>query len=319
MPDQLSKTTHLFLSKTCLRTLLILLLGISNFALAQTSERATTKNAITFSVLVTGQSSGSLEAMVVSGGRWFTSRQLVHTAVLVKHPSGNLLWDTGIGKNIAEQMKGFSFLEKQLFKLEALNPAADQLKQDGIEPASLRAIIPSHLHWDHASGLKDFPGIPVWIAQTELKNARLGKAPSFIQSQFDEGIDWVDLDMSDQSLYGFDRSHDVFGDGSVLLVDLSGHTSGQVGMLLTVDERRSYFFIGDTTWTIKGIDTQKGRPGFVNAVLSVDQDVDKNQQRIDQIYQLKKSFQEQGKALYVVPAHDEFVNLKLPIFPAFLE
>ena len=50
-----------------------------------------------FSVITTGASAGSLEAMVVDGGGYFTVRKLVHPAVLVEHPNGTLLWDTGLG------------------------------------------------------------------------------------------------------------------------------------------------------------------------------------------------------------------------------
>ena len=48
-------------------------------------------------------------------------------------------------------------------------------------------------------------------------------------------------------------AHDVFDDGSVLLLPLQGHTAGQVGMLLTLPSGQRYLFTGDTTWTLEGI------------------------------------------------------------------
>ncbi len=54
------------------------------------------------SVIPTAVSSGAAEAMVVSGGRWTTERHLVHAAVLIEHPKGRFLFDTGLGRQTAE-------------------------------------------------------------------------------------------------------------------------------------------------------------------------------------------------------------------------
>lgn len=40
-------------------------------------------------------------------------------------------------------------------------PAVDQLAAGGIHPGDIAAIIPTHSHWDHVSGVDDFRGVPV--------------------------------------------------------------------------------------------------------------------------------------------------------------
>ncbi len=57
-------------------------------------------------------------------------------------------------------------------------------------------------------------------------------------------IDGMRLD--DGPREGFPASRDVFGDGSVIALLLSGHTPGSVGYLV----RGKYFFIGDAAWEL---------------------------------------------------------------------
>ena len=190
-------------------------------------------NDISFSVIKTAESSGTLEALVVDGGSFFTFRKLVHNAVLVKHPKGDFLWDSGIGREVTDQMSVLSFLEKQLFSIENIKPARDQLDESGYPIDQLMAIIPSHMHWDHASGIEDFLGVPVWIQQESYDEAIAGQPSSFLQSQYDDkSINWQILTMSDQVYQGFSKSLDIYGDGTAVLVDLSGHThGGQIGLV----------------------------------------------------------------------------------------
>lgn len=280
-----------------------------NFASAASPDQ------LSFSVLITAQSGGSLEGMVVDGGSWLTGRKLVHTAVLIRHPKGDLLWDSGIGTDVAQQMQDFAFWEKQLFKIENVKPAISQLKQHNYPVQSLSAIIPSHMHWDHASGLEDFIDTPIWVQTQEHEAARHGEPPAFIQTQFDNpALNWHYIELQDKQFKGFERSLDIYGDGSIVLVDLSGHTQGQLGLFLNTPDKGHYFFIGDTTWTLEGITQNKGRPAIVNWLVGVDDDVHQNDEVVEKIHQLSLSQPE----LIIIPAHDENVAAQLPNYPDFL-
>jgi len=273
-------------------------------------------NSLTFSVLKTAESNGSLEAMVVDGGEIFDIRQLVHTAVLVRHPKGDILWDTGIGTQIEQQLSAFSFLEGLLFSIQNVKPAYQQLVEHHYNLDELTAIIPSHLHWDHASGLEDFIGVPVWVQQNTYEEAMGGQPPGFVISQYDSpAIEWQKIKLADKHYRGFKKSHDIYDDGSAVLVDLSGHTHGQFGLFLTLQSGKSYFFIGDTTWVVEGIQNNKSRPAIVDWLVGVDTDVETNAKVIDKIHQLSQRDPE----LVIVPAHDERQLKRLPVYPEFLQ
>ncbi|TNC82462.1 MAG: MBL fold metallo-hydrolase [Oleiphilus sp.] len=267
---------------------------------------------VRFSAIKTASSAGSLEAMVVAGGNWFSVRKLNHSAILVQHPKGDLLYDTGIGTQIEQQMEVLNFMDKKLFAIEGLNPAREQLDRAGYQLSSLRAIVAGHMHWDHVSGLEDFLGVPVWVPQEALDEAWAGDPPGFIQSQFDdEKINWEVISLPEQPYMGFEKSLDVHKDGSVVLVDLSGHSDGQMGMFINIADDQRFFLIGDTTWTLKGIQNRRSRPRFVQWMTGVDKNYERNADVIEIIHQLSRKHPE----IKIVPAHDEFVLDTLPVFP----
>lgn len=271
---------------------------------------------LSFSVIKTAESNGTPEALIVSGGSWFTVRNLVHTAVLVRHPKGDFLWDSGIGIEVESQMEVLSLFESHVFSIKNVSPAREQLEGNGYPIQNLMAIIPSHMHWDHASGLEDFDNTPIWIPAESLLEARKGHPPGFIASQFDrQDLQWHNLKLQNNSFMEFDKSFDIYGDGSAVLVDLTGHTEGHLGLFISLENGKQYFFIGDATWALKGVIKNKPRPWIIDTLVGADSDAEKSLKVVSKIHQLKK----QKPELYVVPAHDELQLQNLPNFPVFSE
>jgi glyoxylase-like metal-dependent hydrolase (beta-lactamase superfamily II) len=267
-----------------------------------------------FSAIKTANSSGTLEAMVVDGGRFFEVRKLAHVAVLIKHPDGDFLWDTGLGREVEQQMEVFNFLDKQLFKVENHAPARDQLAQNNYDLSRLKMVIPSHMHWDHVSGLEDFTGVPVWVQRQSYDEALAGNPPGFVASQFDsEEIVWNFLSLNDREYEGFSKSLDIYGDGKAVLVDISGHSHGHLGLFVNLSAEQRYFFIGDATWVYEGVESNSSRPSIIKWLVGVDADFEQNAAVVDKIYALHQRLPK----LRIVPAHDERVLLELPRYPEF--
>ena len=98
-------------------------------------------------------------------------------------------------------------------------PAVGQLEAAGYDFGRLKAILLTHAHWDHMSGLPDFPGLPVMITARDKaffdKSRAPGHAgppgfgPPFTQTPFN----WQVFDFEAGPYLGFARSHDVHGDG----------------------------------------------------------------------------------------------------------
>lgn len=146
--------------------------------------------------------------------------------------------------------------------------------------ASLMAIIPSHMHWDHVSGLADFPDTDVWVQPAEREHAAQGHPPAFLQSQFSGVKRWRELSFLPTPYLGFAAQRDVFGDGSVVLVPLAGHTAGHVGLFLNLPSGRRYFFTGDVTWTLEGLQRPADRPWITRNAVKLDHDSTGNRRAI---------------------------------------
>lgn len=297
----------------------IVLLTLISLPLALHANDTTsdaTAPTLAFSYIETGQSNGAQEAVVVKSGSWFTQRQLIHGAILVVHNEESFLFDTGLGTQVDQQFSENNWWAKALFAYTKGIPIIEQFEKYNYDASTLMAIIPSHLHWDHASGIVDFPEVPIWVQQTELEAAKTGDAPSFLQSQLGAAsIKWKLFALEDKPFLGFSRSLDIFDDASVVLVDLSGHTAGQVGLFLNISATQQYFFIGDTTWTLKGVEDKSPRPAMLKLLVNLEHDQSQSDQRILQVNKLL----EDNPNLTIVPAHDELVAATLPHFPKFIE
>lgn len=268
---------------------------------------------LAFSVLQTGVSDGTAEALLVGRGRWTEHRRPSQSAVLIRHPAGVMLFDSGLGRQVDTQFAVNSAFHRHAFGYtrQGHRPVVDQLLQSGWDPAQVRTIVPSHLHWDHVSGLPDFPEAEVWVTPQERTAAAHGHAPAFLASQFEHVTRWRDLRFDGPPLLGFAGSHDVHGDGSVVLLPLGGHTAGQVGLLLRLPSGGAYLFTGDVTWTLEGIAQAADRSWLLRRLLPVDHDEAENRRVIAHLHRVMQRHPE----IHLVPAHDEHVLETLPRFP----
>lgn len=273
-------------------------------------------NGVQLSVIDTGNSAGNLESMVVDGGSWTTWRKLVMTAILVRHPQGDLLLDTGYGSKLDAHFDGNPWFEKLLLKYENVNPVVDQLAAVGMEPSQISMIIPTHMHWDHVDAIEDFPGVPVLVPEGAVESAREGERSAFISEQFDDpAIHWQALRFDGGPVHGFDRSHDLFADGSVLLVPLDSHTAHDVGVFVRIDSGQQFFFIGDISWTLRGVAENRARPWLTTQLFPVDRDPEALASVLGHIHRLSR----ENPQLVIVPAHDEILAASMPQFPSFTQ
>jgi len=238
------------------------------------------------------------------GGSLFERREFSMAGALVKHPMGNLLIDTGFGRNIDQQFRSMPISFRAITSYSLWQPAADQLTAAGYDPKSLHAILLTHSHWDHVSGLPDFPGVPVLVTRQEREFIRKSGDMDFCR--LSTGIRYQEYGFEGGPYLGFPASHDVYGDGSIVVVPVPGHTPGSVVVFVTLPNRRHYAFVGDLVYQLEGISQREERPWLVRR--KADTDADGNRQNMLRIVALKERLPD----LVIVPAHDIRAFAELP-------
>ena len=182
---------------------------------------------------------------------------------LIRHPTrGAILFDTGYGAALAASRDPLARLYRRLlpYQLGPGEACVHQLAAAGIGVGDLHGIILSHLHPDHAGGLRDFPGVPIHLTRRALdslsitrtrERLRLGLLKDLFPDDMASRVALVDdhAGVSPGGPWaGLGEGRDLFGDGSVVAVDLPGHAPGQIGLTLTLDNDRAVLLAADAVW-----------------------------------------------------------------------
>jgi len=231
--------------------------------------------------------------------RWF---KVPLVSFLVEHPgAGLVLVDTGLHPSCAVDPKqnlgrvGARLLSD--LEMQPSDAVPAQLRARGLDPGTVSVVILTHLHFDHASAISEFPDATFVMDQAEWESAN-DKRPwlrGYKPRQFDHAFDYRLLDFessSTDSFATFGRSHDVFGDGSVRVVSTRGHTLGHMSVVLRLGGREA-LLCGDAAYTERTI---------AEGVLP---------QRVDDEHLFRRSlreiqhYREQTPDALMVPGHDD--------------
>ena len=191
------------------------------------------------------------ECIAVRGALSIAPRVIAHSAVLIRHPRATFLYDTGLCADVYTYLVNQPLLfRKTLANFTLERPLHDHLVRLGIGYGDLDFALLSHLHWDHVSGIPDIPGVPLRINRVEYDAARYGllEANNGLVAELmcDNSLEYFEC--AGPAYEGFRSSHDLFGDGSIILVPLPGHTAGNTGMFINRSNGSRVFLIGDAAW-----------------------------------------------------------------------
>ena len=146
-------------------------------------------------------------------------RHLVGSCYLIRHGDQYLLWDTGMPATLLDHPDVNPVMTVTLHA-----GIVDQLARIGVRPEQVSLVGISHYHGDHTGQARDFPHARLLMGAADL--AAMRARPAAGQADL---APWLSGGGQVTEVQG---DLDVFGDGSVVMLNLPGHTPGHHALLV---------------------------------------------------------------------------------------
>ena len=219
---------------------------------------------------------------------------------LIQHARGWMMFDSGINDNVATMPKGFQ-RGKEAPRYILRKPLRVQLEEIGVDAKTITHVAFSHTHGDHVGNGNLFSNATLHIQQAEYAIAFGPEAVSkwnFETTSYDK--------LRANPIVQLNSDHDVFGDGTVMLLATPGHTPGHQSLFVRLPKRGAVILSGDMVhlqdnWTHRRV------PAFnFNREQSL--------QSMEKVAALLKAT---GAQLWI--NHDKAQSDTIPKVPAFVE
>jgi N-acyl homoserine lactone hydrolase len=269
------------------RSLIMLAIGVCASAFANLPAWAQNPPEVTLTRLECGTPGAPIDVNVRFSDTYAYNNlrmSLIYSCYLIKHGNDYMVWDTGHSMSAPNVAPKVSLV--------------DQLAQLNLKPEQVKYVGVSHYHGDHIGQVGSFAkstlliGKGDWDVLTSPKPLPGANPEPF--APWIKGEGKVEPVLLDQ---------DVFGDGTVIMLNTPGHTPGHHSLLVKLPQTGNVLLTGDLAHFQENLDTN-GVPSF---------NIDRAQTiaSLDRFKKIAASM----KAKIIIQ-HDSRDLNKLPAFPA---
>ena len=163
------------------------------------------------------------------------SLRLTDSCYLIQHGTDYMLWDTGLptgqlGKPLGEEVMSATLTQT----------LATQLSTLGIRPDQITLIGISHYHFDHVGQAAEFHQAKLMIGKADLD--AFASEPLPFGAQPDLLAPWLKGHAPLEAVLG---DKDVYGDGTVTMLAMPGHTPGSYALFVRLQKAGPVLLSGD--------------------------------------------------------------------------
>ena len=167
------------------------------------------------------------------------ARTLVDPCYLIRHPDGDLIWDTGFPDAVADMANGLDLPAMGAHVMRSAKLSA-QLAQLNLTPGDIEFVSFSHQHGDHTGNGNMFVG-STWIVDADERAFMFGAEGRASQAF----PNYAQLENARARVIEGDSDMDVFGDGTVVIVQAPGHTPGHTILRVNLANAGTVLLTGD--------------------------------------------------------------------------
>ena len=161
---------------------------------------------------------------------------MVVPCYLIRHPKGDLIWDTGVPQSIADNPGGAA-----PGGITVTVKLTDQLKLLGLAPKDIEYLSVSHSHFDHIGNAGLFAA-STWIVDPKERDFAFRAGARADTKGF---AAYSALETSKTVLIEGESPFDIFGDGAVTIHKTPGHTPGHTVLLVNLPKAGPILLTGD--------------------------------------------------------------------------
>ena len=178
---------------------------------------------------------------VTGRGGWLEDGRMVCHCLLIETGDGLVLVDTGVGTVDIDDPKGIALPLRGIVRpaLRREETALAQVEALGFAAADVRHIVATHLDFDHAGGLPDFPDAEVHVFAAEhdaVSNPSLRERLRYPGHYFAHGPRFKRHEVEGDRWFGFESVQVIGGsDAEIALIPLPGHTRGHCAVAVDSD------------------------------------------------------------------------------------
>jgi N-acyl homoserine lactone hydrolase len=176
---------------------------------------------------------------------------------LIKHPKGNVLFDTGNNDRLIQDPTYWGPLAS-LDPVRTPDVAIDtQLAKAGVKPSDINYVVLGHMHLDHAGNVGKFPTSTIVVQRDEIINAFFPPA-TFAGPYITTDFSMLRSDVGSgkankQPMIELKGDLDLFGDGSVYVHRAVSHTPGSQLVVVRLPKTGTVVLTGDVCYLTENL------------------------------------------------------------------
>lgn len=165
------------------------------------------------------------------------TKEFADAFYVISHPKGNLMWDAGLPEGLIALPEPFTD-PSGAFTVSRKDSVVSQLQSIGLEIDDIEYLALSHTHFDHSGHANKLKGATWLVQEAEY---------DFITSEESQETNTDNYNAIKEltRVKKLTGDYDVFGDGTVVIKSMPGHTPGHQVLFLDLAENGPTLLSGD--------------------------------------------------------------------------